>query len=155
DPDRLPPLDDRTILCVQAGEVNTGEFDPFAALVPRARAAGAWVHVDGAFGLWARAHPASRALTDGGDGADSWTADGHKWLNTPYDGAMAICRDASALAAAMTSEAPYVPFEPAAQRNLTLEFSRRPRGIAIWAALRALGRSGLAELIARHRAHAQ
>jgi glutamate/tyrosine decarboxylase-like PLP-dependent enzyme len=99
-PDRLPPLDDRTILCLQAGEVNTGEFDPFAALVPRAKQAGTWVHVDDAFGLWARANPASRALTDGVDGADSWTTDGHKWLNTPYDGAMAICRDASALAAA-------------------------------------------------------
>ena len=150
DPDRLPPLDDRTILCVQAGEVNTGEFDPFATLVPRAKKAGAWVHVDGAFGLWARANPALRALTDGIDGADSWTTDGHKWLNTPYDGAMGICRDVSALAAAMTSDAPYVPPVPDAQRNLTLEFSRRPRGIAIWAALRALGRSGLTELIDRH-----
>lgn len=155
DPDRLPALDDRTILCLQAGEVNTGEFDPFAALVPRAKQAGAWVHVDGAFGLWARVNPASRALTDGIDGADSWTTDGHKWLNTPYDGAMAICRDASALAAAMVAEAPYMPLDPGAQRNLTLEFSRRPRGIAIWAALRALGRSGLAELIDRHRAYAR
>jgi glutamate/tyrosine decarboxylase-like PLP-dependent enzyme len=155
DPDRLPPLDDRTILCLQAGEVNTGEFDPFAALVPRAKQAGAWVHVDGAFGLWARANLASRALTDGVDGADSWTTDGHKWLNTPYDGAMAICRDASALTAAMASDAPYVPPDPDAQRNLTLEFSRRPRGIAIWAALRALGRSGLAELIERHCAYAR
>lgn len=154
-PDRLPPLDDRTILCLQAGEVNTGEFDPFAALVPRARQAGAWVHVDGAFGLWARANPASRPLTDGVDGADSWTTDGHKWLNTPYDGAMAICRDAAALTAAMASDAPYVPPDPGAQRNLTLEFSRRPRGIAIWAALRALGRSGLAELIERHRTYAR
>jgi glutamate/tyrosine decarboxylase-like PLP-dependent enzyme len=155
DPDRVPPLDDRTILCLQAGEVNTGEFDPFAALVTRAKRAGAWVHVDGAFGLWARANPASRVLTEGVEGADSWTTDGHKWLNTPYDGAMAICRDASALAAAMASDAPYVPLDPDAQRNLTLEFSRRPRGIAIWAALQALGRSGLAELIERHRAYAR
>ena len=100
DPGRLPPLDDMTILCAQAGEVNTGEFDPFVALIERAKAAGAWVHVDGAFGLWARA--SSRAhLTDGVDGADSWTTDGHKWLNTPYDGAMVICRDADALSAAM------------------------------------------------------
>jgi aromatic-L-amino-acid decarboxylase len=155
DPDRLPPLDARTILCLQAGEVNTGEFDPFAALVPRAKRAGAWVHVDGAFGLWARANPASRALTEGIEDADSWTTDGHKWLNTPYDGAMAICRDASSLAAAMDSNAAYVPPDPGAQRNLTLEFSRRPRGIAIWAALRTLGRSGLAELIERHRAYAR
>ena len=155
DPDRLPLLDARTILCLQAGEVNTGEFDPFAALVPRAKQAGAWVHVDGAFGLWARANPASRVLTEGIEGADSWTTDGHKWLNTPYDGAMAICREASALAAAMASDAVYVPPDPDAQRNLTLEFSRRPRGIAIWAALRALGRSGLAELIERHCAYAR
>ena len=155
DPDRLPLLDARTILCLQAGEVNTGEFDPFAALVPRAKQAGAWVHIDGAFGLWARANPASRVLTEGIEGADSWTTDGHKWLNTPYDGAMAICREASALAAAMASDAVYVPPDPDAQRNLTLEFSRRPRGIAIWAALRALGRSGLAELIERHCAYAR
>jgi glutamate/tyrosine decarboxylase-like PLP-dependent enzyme len=154
-PDRLPLLDARTILCLQAGEVNAGEFDPFAALVPRAKQAGAWVHVDGAFGLWARANPATRVLTEGVDGADSWTTDGHKWLNTPYDGAMAICRDASALAAAMASDAVYVPPDPDAQRNLTLEFSRRPRGIAIWAALQALGRSGLAELIERHCAYAR
>ena len=82
DVDRLPPLDERTILCLQAAEVNTGEFDRFAELVPAARAAGAWVHVDGAFGLWARTAGAYRSLTEGVDEADSWTTDGHKWLNT-------------------------------------------------------------------------
>ncbi|KVL74095.1 pyridoxal phosphate-dependent decarboxylase family protein [Burkholderia ubonensis] len=149
DPDRLPPLDDMTIFCMQAGEVNTGEFDPFAALIPRAKAAGAWVHVDGAFGLWARAS-SKAALTDGIDGADSWTTDGHKWLNTPYDGAMVICRDADALAVAMNAAAVYSSAERDAQMNLNLEFSRRARGIPIWAALRALGRDGVAAMIDRH-----
>jgi glutamate/tyrosine decarboxylase-like PLP-dependent enzyme len=150
DPDRLPPLDDRTILLLQAGEVNTGEFDLFANIIPVAKAAGAWVHVDGAFGLWARASETYRHLTSGIELADSWTTDGHKWLNTPYDGAMAICRDAEALAAAMNSDAVYATASRDAQKNLTLEFSRRARGVPIWAALRTLGRSGVAELVDRH-----
>lgn len=150
DPERLPPLDGRTILCLQAGEVNTGDFDPFSALVPRARAAGAWVHVDGAFGLWARASARHRHLTVGIDEADSWTVDGHKWLNTPYDCAMAICRDTSALTGAMDSDASYSRAGPEAQKNRTLEFSRRARGVAIWAALRSLGRDGVAALVERH-----
>lgn len=153
DPARLPPLDDMTILSVQAGEVNTGEFDPFATLIPRAKAAGAWVHVDGAFGLWARASLKAH-LTDGVDDADSWTTDGHKWLNTPYDGAMVICRDADVLAAAMNSDAVYLTASADAQKNLTLEFSRRARGIPVWAALRALGRAGVAAMIERHCAQA-
>ncbi len=155
DPERLPPLDSRTILCLQAGEVNTGEFDPFTEIIPKARAKGAWVHVDGAFGLWARAATQLRHLTDGVEEADSWTTDGHKWLNTPYDAAMAICRDASALAASMNSDAVYATASKDAQKNLTLEFSRRARGIAIWAALRSLGRSGVQELVERHCAQAR
>jgi len=154
DPDRLPPLNDHTILCLQAGEVNTGEFDPFDVLIPRAKAAGAWVHIDGAFGLWARAS-SKIALTEGIEDADSWTTDGHKWLNSPYDGAMAICRDANALAAAMNSDAVYSSAAQDAQKNLNLEFSRRARGIAIWAALRSLGRTGIAEMVDRHCALAQ
>jgi aromatic-L-amino-acid decarboxylase len=154
DPDKLPPLDARTILCLQAGEVNTGEFDPFDILIPRARAAGAWVHVDGAFGLWARASAQARFLTEGIDAADSWTTDGHKWLNTPYDGAMAICRDADALAGAMNSDAVYATASKDAQKNLTLEFSRRARGVPVWAALRTLGRDGVAAMVDRHRAQA-
>lgn len=150
DPQRLPPLDARSILCLQAGEVNTGEFDPFAALIQLAKQAGAWVHVDGAFGLWARANPDTQALTDGIEAADSWTVDGHKWLNTPYDGAVAICRDAQALAATMNSDAAYVSGAADSQRNLGLEFSRRARGVPIWAALRSLGRDGVAALVARH-----
>jgi glutamate/tyrosine decarboxylase-like PLP-dependent enzyme len=149
DPDRLPPLDNHTILCLQAGEVNTGEFDPFALITPSAKAAGAWVHIDGAFGLWARA--SSKAdLTEGIEDANSWTTDGHKWLNSPYDGAMAICRDAGALSAAMSSDAAYASAAHDAQKNLTLEFSRRARGVAIWAALRSLGRTGVAEMVDRH-----
>ncbi|HEY5810470.1 MAG TPA: pyridoxal-dependent decarboxylase, partial [Povalibacter sp.] len=147
---QLPLLDDRTILCLQAGEVNTGEFDLFPQLISRARAAGAWVHVDGAFGLWARASGQKRHLTEGVEGADSWTTDGHKWLNTPYDGAMAICRDADALARAMNSDALYATASATSQKNLGLEFSRRARGIPIWAALRTLGREGVSRLVSEH-----
>ena len=155
DPAQLPPLDEMTILCLQAGEVNTGEFDPFAEIIPLAKAAGAWVHVDGAFGLWARASTRAAHLTTGVDLADSWTTDGHKWLNTPYDGAMAICRDADALARAMNSDAVYATAAADAQKNLTLEFSRSARGIPIWAALRTLGRSGVADMVDRHIGQAQ
>ena len=146
---RLPELDDRTILCLQAGEVNTGAFDSFAQIIPQAREAGAWVHVDGAFGLWARASSLSH-LTHGIELADSWTTDAHKWLNTPYDCAMVICRDAQSLAEAMNSDAVYSSASVGAQKNLTLEFSRRARGIPVWAALRSLGRQGIAELVERH-----
>lgn len=155
DPERLPPLDDATILCLQAGEVNMGEFDPFIPLITAARAAGAWVHVDGAFGLWARLSVDAVRLTSGVEGADSWTTDGHKWLNTPYDGAIAICRDAQALAAVMNSDAAYATADPFAQKNLTLEFSRRARGVPIWAALRTLGMDGVAAMVDRHRALAR
>ncbi|GHD42394.1 pyridoxal phosphate-dependent decarboxylase family protein [Streptomyces galbus] len=148
DPAQMPELDERTIVILQAGEVNTGEFDPFSSIIPAARAAGAWVHVDGAFGLWARAS-AHAALTVGVDAADSWTVDGHKWLNTPYDSAMVIVRDASALTATMTSDATYTQADDDAQRNRTMEFSRRARGVPVWAALRALGRDGVADLIER------
>jgi glutamate/tyrosine decarboxylase-like PLP-dependent enzyme len=154
DASRLPPLNDRTLLCLQAGEVNTGAFDPFAQIIPHARAAGAWVHVDGAFGLWARTS-ALAPLTQGIEQADSWTTDAHKWLNTPYDCAMVICRDAQALAEAMNSDAAYLSASADAQKNLTLEFSRRARGIPVWAALRTLGRSGVAEMVERHHAYAQ
>lgn len=146
---RLPALDHRTILCLQAGEVNTGEFDDFSTLIPAANAVGAWVHVDGAFGLWARAS-ALKAFTDGIEKADSWTTDGHKWLNTPYDCAMAICRHPGALSTAMNADAVYSVAAQDAQKNLTLEFSRRPRGIPVWAALRTLGREGVATMVERH-----
>jgi glutamate/tyrosine decarboxylase-like PLP-dependent enzyme len=150
DPSQLPTLDAQTILCLQAGDVNTGAHDFFAHLIPLAKAAGAWVHVDGAFGLWARACPEVAAMTLGVEHADSWTVDGHKWLNIPYDGAMAICRDAEALASAMNADAIYATAARDAQKNLTLEFSRRARGIPIWAALRSLGRKGVADMIGQH-----
>lgn len=153
DPDQLPILNDRTILCVQAGEVNTGEFDPFELIIPQANAAGAWVHVDGAFGLWARVSDLKH-LTLGIEHADSWTTDAHKWLNTPYDCAMAICRDSVALSAAMNSDAVYSSASADAQKNLTLEFSRRARGIPVWAVLRSLGRDGVASLVEQHHAQA-
>ena len=149
DPERLPPLDGSTILCLQAGEVNSGEFDPFNQIIPKAKSAGAWVHVDGAFGLWARAS-SRKELTCGIEAADSWTTDGHKWLNTPYDGAMAICHDADALAQAMNADAVYSTAAKDAQKNLNLEFSRRARGIPVWAALRSLGKRGLREMVDRH-----
>lgn len=149
--DSLPPIGPRAIVCLQAGNVNTGSFDPAEALVPRARAAGAWVHVDGAFGLWARAAPGRAALARGLEGADSWATDLHKWLNVPYDSGVALVRDESALRAAMSMSAAYLPAgslrDPA---EYTPELSRRARGLEAWAALRALGRSGLAELVERN-----
>ncbi|THG32850.1 pyridoxal phosphate-dependent decarboxylase family protein [Naasia lichenicola] len=148
DASKLPAIDDHTIVVLQSGEVNTGESDPFRDVIAAAQAVGAWVHVDGAFGLWARASK-HRAETDGVDAADSWTVDGHKWLNTPYDSAMVITRRSEDLVAAMQSDSPYAPSSPDAQKNLSLDFSRRARGVAIWAALRSLGRDGVAELIER------
>lgn len=155
DPERLPPLDDRTLLCLQAGEVNTGEFDPFSDIVPVAKAAGAWVHVDGSFGLWARANPDLAYLAKGVEGADSWTVDGHKWLNTPYDGAAGICRHGDLLAETMNSATVYAPGAGDAQMNLGMEFSRRGRGLSFWVALRSLGRDGLTEMTLRHCRHAR
>ena len=147
-PDQLPPLDASTILCIQAGNVNTGAFDPAEALCERAHEAGAWVHVDGAFGLWLAANPKRAHLTVGYADADSWALDAHKWLNVPYDSGLAICRNPLHLRGAMSTSASYLiesdqrdPFQ------YTPELSRRARGIEIWAALRSLGRSGLAEML--------
>jgi glutamate/tyrosine decarboxylase-like PLP-dependent enzyme len=149
--DLLPRLEPPAIVCLQAGNVNTGAFDPFAEASAKARAAGAWVHVDGAFGLWARAAPLRAHLADGIEQADSWACDAHKWLNVPYNCGLAFVRDAAALRAAMTLNAPYLPQgeqrEPA---QYTPELSRRARGVEVWAALRSLGRAGLAELIERN-----
>ena len=155
DPATLPPVDDKTILCLQAGEVNSGDFDPFIPLMKKAQEAGAWVHVDGAFGLWARATKTHRHLTDGIELADSWTTDGHKWLNTPYDSAMAIVKGGEAFARALNADAVYSASETHAQKNLTLEFSRRARGIPVWAALKTLGREGVREMVERHCRQAQ
>jgi glutamate/tyrosine decarboxylase-like PLP-dependent enzyme len=146
----LPGLDARTIVCMQAGNVNTGAFDPAAEVCRRASDAGAWVHVDGAFGLWAAAAPKRAHLVKDFSAADSWATDCHKWLNVPYDSGMAFVREAGDLHQAMSIRAGYLQAgetrEPA---HYTPEASRRARGIEIWAALRSLGRAGLAEMIER------
>jgi glutamate/tyrosine decarboxylase-like PLP-dependent enzyme len=149
--DRLPPLAGPTILCVQAGNVNTGAFDPIAPLCEAAQEAGAWVHVDGAFGLWARAAPALQHLCRGVELADSWATDAHKWLNVPYDSGLAFVRDGEALRAAMSVTAAYLPAQGAmrAPSDYTPELSRRARGVDVWAALGTLGRSGVAGMIER------
>jgi glutamate/tyrosine decarboxylase-like PLP-dependent enzyme len=155
--DALPAIHGPTILCLQAGNVNTGASDPLAALVAAARPQGAWVHVDGAFGLWAKASPRLRAQVEGIESADSWATDAHKWLNVPYDSGVALVRDANALSAAMAVTADYLP-AAGAERNpcdVTPELSRRARGVEVWAALHSLGRDGIAELIERNCAQAR
>jgi glutamate/tyrosine decarboxylase-like PLP-dependent enzyme len=142
-----------TIVCAQAGNVATGAFDDLAAICDIAHGHGAWVHVDGAFGLWAAANPATAHLTEGVDRADSWACDGHKWLNVPYDSGFAICAHPDAHVNAMRYTAAYLTGQDAppalAGADLTPESSRRARGMAVWAAIRALGRSGVADLVER------
>jgi glutamate/tyrosine decarboxylase-like PLP-dependent enzyme len=148
----FPHLSGPAIVLLQAGNVNTGAFDPFPELIERAHAAGAWVHVDGAFGLWASAAPARAHLTRGLEAADSWATDAHKWLNVPYDSGLAFVRDPDALRAAMAVTAEYLP-TTSPNRNpsdYTPELSRRGRGIEVWAALRSLGRQGVAEMVERN-----
>ena len=154
-PDGLPALDARTIVCLQAGNVNTGAFDP-ASDVVRARAAGAWVHVDGAFGLWARAAPSLAPLAAGFDGADSWATDAHKWLNVPYDSGLVFCREPSHLRAAMRARAAYLTESEAREPDQYVpDFSRRARGVEVWAALLNMGRGGLRDLLERTCRHAR
>jgi glutamate/tyrosine decarboxylase-like PLP-dependent enzyme len=141
-----------TIVAAQVGNVNGGSIDPLEEICAAARAAGAWVHVDGAFGLWAAASPARRHLVRGIELADSWATDAHKWLNVPYDCGIVFVRDREAHRAAMTSSASYLVQDPDGPRepmDWTPEFSRRARGIAVYATLRALGRDGVAELVDR------
>jgi len=155
--DRLPAISGPTIVCVQAGNVNTGAFDPIGEICAKAHAAGAWVHVDGAFGLWAAAVPDRAGLVAGMGAADSWATDAHKWLNVPYDCGLAFVRDPHALQAAMAITAEYLPTQTE-QRNpsdFTPELSRRARGVEVWAALRSLGRAGLADMIGRNCAQAR
>ncbi|HVT72248.1 MAG TPA: aminotransferase class V-fold PLP-dependent enzyme [Lacunisphaera sp.] len=150
--DRLPALQGPAIVIVQAGNVNTGAFDPIGEVCRQAHAAGAWVHVDGAFGLWAATVPELAPLVAGIAEADSWATDAHKWLNVPYDCGLAFVRDAHALQAAMAITTEYLPTQ-VEQRNpsdFTPELSRRARGVEVWAALRALGRAGVAEMIGRN-----
>lgn len=156
-PDALPRIAGPTILCAQAGNVNTGAFDAVGDICERVKGTGAWVHVDGAFGLWAAASPELRHLSAGLEKADSWGTDAHKWLNVPYDSGLAFVRDGESLRSAMAVTADYLP--PAgAQRNpsdFTPELSRRSRGVEVWAALKSLGRTGTAEMIERCCRHAR
>ncbi len=150
-PEALPPLDDRTVVCVQAGNVNTGAFDPAGEICARAHAASAWVHVDGAFGLWAAASPQCAPLLSGAGAADSWAIDCHKWLNVPYDSAVAVVREPEHLRSAMSISAAYLtPGDGREPWHFAPEASRRARGVELWAALRSLGRSGLREMIERN-----
>ena len=145
-------VDGPAIVCAQAGEVNTGAFDPIPEIADVARDRGAWLHVDGAFGLWAAASPALRHLVEGTDRADSWATDAHKWLNVPYDCGLAFVAHPDAHRASMRLTAEYLVADPDAARDQmdwTPEFSRRARGFAVYAALRSLGRSGVADLIER------
>jgi len=154
--DKLPRLSDRALVCIQAGSVNTGAFDPAVEICKAAREQSAWVHVDGAFGLWARISTKYEHLTKGFDLADSWATDAHKWPNVGYDSGLVIVRDGAALRASMGITAAYL--EPGSRRepmHHTPEASRRARGVELWAALKSLGRSGLCSLIERTCAHAQ
>jgi glutamate/tyrosine decarboxylase-like PLP-dependent enzyme len=147
-PEALPALNDRTLVCVQAGNVNTGAFDPAGEICAVAHEAAAWVHVDGAFGYWAAASPQYAPLLAGAGEADSWAIDCHKWLNVPYDSAVALVRRPEYLKAAMALSAAYLT--PGGGRepwHFAPEASRRARAVELWAALRGLGRSGLGALI--------
>ena len=139
------------IVCAQAGEVNTGSFDPLEEIAALCNEFGAWLHVDGAFGLWAAASPKHRHLVRGASGADSWTVDGHKWLNVPYDAGYVFIRDGAVHRSAFTVGAAYYPDPTMGRDNFHFvpESSRRARGFATWAALRSLGREGVAELVER------
>jgi glutamate/tyrosine decarboxylase-like PLP-dependent enzyme len=154
----IAEVDGPVIVCLQAGNVNSGAFDPFTELIPIAHERGAWVHVDGAFGIWAAAVPSLRHLMAGAAEADSWSTDAHKWLNVPYDSGLAFVRDATAHHAAMTLGAEYYIETQGGERdnyNWTPESSRRARGFSVLAALRSLGRSGVVDLIERNCAHAR
>jgi len=141
------------IVIAQAGQINTGAYDPFAEIVRIGHAHGAWVHVDGAFGLWARATPTHKHLTAGIEGADSWVTDGHKWLQVPYDSGFAIVRDREIHQRAMTQWSSYLPHIGQGDRvpsAFVAELSRRARGVPVWAMLKTLGKEGVAAMVTRH-----
>lgn len=157
--DALARLDGPTIVCAQAGNVNTGSFDPFDEIADASEESGAWLHVDGAFGLWAAASPSLRHLVAGVERADSWATDAHKWLNVPYDSGVVFCAHPGAHRAAMGTRASYLihsdPGGPRDEIDWNPEFSRRARGFPVYAAIRSLGRAGIAELVERCCAHAR
>jgi len=150
--DALPVLDEHTIVCIQAGNVNTGAFDPAKEICERARSAGAWVHVDGAFGLWGAVSPLYAPLLEGVSDADSWAIDCHKWLNVPQDSGIAVVRDPEYLRRALSAaNAAYLAQGSGREPwQYTPDSSRRARGIELWAAIRSMGRSGLREMIERN-----
>jgi glutamate/tyrosine decarboxylase-like PLP-dependent enzyme len=155
-PREMPAIHGPTIVCLQAGNVNTGAFDPADEVCDRIQGSAAWVHVDGAFGLWAAASPATRALVRGVERADSWATDAHKWLNVPYDSGLVFVRQRRHLNAAMAASAAYLVEGETRDPHLFVpEMSRRARAVEIWAALRSLGRTGLADLIDRSCRHAR
>ena len=151
--DELPDVAGPVLVCAQAGEVNSGAFDPFDAIADWAAERDAWLHVDGAFGLWALADPSRAALVSGLGRADSWATDGHKWLNVTYDCGIAFVRDPAALRRTFTAVAGYLPEDPEGMAfeamHHTPQSSQRARQIEVWAVLRALGRSGVGELVRR------
>jgi glutamate/tyrosine decarboxylase-like PLP-dependent enzyme len=154
--EKLPDLDDSTLICAQAGNVNTGAIDPIKDICLRAKEKGAWVHIDGAFGLWARVSPEKSQLARGCELADSWAIDLHKWLNVPYDCGLVVCKDQKNLQEALSISAAYLPDSTEGEPYFhTPEMSRRPRGIDTWAALYSLGREGVVDLIERCCALAQ
>lgn len=154
-PGTLPHISKDSIVCLQAGNVNSGASDYFEKIIPQAKAAGAWVHVDGAFGLWASASAHKKHLLAGVEHADSWATDGHKWLNTPYDCGMAICRNPQAVHNVMTTIAPYLTEDTEMPpKDMVPEFSRRARGVEVWAAIKEMGSKGVADLIDRCCLHA-
>jgi glutamate/tyrosine decarboxylase-like PLP-dependent enzyme len=146
----VPELDERTLLILQAGNVHTGAFDPIEQLCKKARHTGAWVHIDGAFGLWCEISPTLRHLTRGMGAANSWSVDGHKTLNTPYDCGIILCRDKEALTSAMQAGGSYIQYSD--QRDpmdFVPEMSRQARAVGLWATMKTLGREGMEELVIR------
>jgi glutamate/tyrosine decarboxylase-like PLP-dependent enzyme len=154
--DALSRVTGPTIVCAQAGNVNTGAFDPLPEIAQIVHERGGWLHIDGAFGLWAAATPSKRALIRGYEAADSWATDAHKWLNVPYDSGIAIVKDSAAMAAAFNKSGAYLIRTDGARdgNDYTPDASRRARGFALWAGLLSLGKSGVAELVERCCSHA-
>lgn len=147
--DKLPPLDNRTLVIIQAGNVNSGSFDPINAITTKARAANAWVHLDGAFGLWAAACASLKHLTFGLEKANSWAVDGHKTLNTPYDCGIVLCEDKEAIVSALHMSGSYIMLSESSRDGMfyTPEMSRRARVVELWATMKFLGRLGIDQMV--------
>jgi len=154
--DAMPETGEDTIVCLQAGNVNSGASDPFSDIIPRVRDNGGWVHVDGAFGLWAAVSTEKSAQVSGVQLADSWAVDAHKWLNTPYDCGIAICCAPDSVHEVMTTVAPYLTSSNnVPPKDMVPEFSRRARGVEVLAAIKEMGQEGIEDLIDRCCKHAE